>query len=129
MVSAVATKKKGKVRQVRAGNVYVRTTYNNTIITVTDLSGNALVWSSSGRAGFSGARKSTPYAAQQVVRNIASRLTPYGMEQIHVYVRGIGSARESAVRALAAAGLNIASIRDVTPIPHNGVRPPKRRRV
>ncbi|MDP3997186.1 MAG: 30S ribosomal protein S11 [Candidatus Andersenbacteria bacterium] len=124
------TKKKSKkIRKVREGRVYIRSTYNNTQISVTDAAGNVLVWSSAGRAGFNGARKSTPYAAQRVIADAMERLKPFGMEEARIYVKGIGSARESAVRALAAAGLSITSIRDMTPIPHNGVRAPKRRRV
>lgn len=122
-------KKTKKARKVREGNVYIQSSYNNTLVTVTDATGNVLVWSSSGRVGFSGTRKSTPYAAQRVIADALERLKAFGMEEVKVYVRGIGNARESAVRSLASAGLNIASIRDITPIPHNGVRPPKRRRV
>lgn len=123
-------KKKGKNRQkVRQGLVYIQSSYNNTIVTVTDLIGNVLVWSSAGRVGFAGARKATPYAAQKVVADAIERLKVFGMEEAKVLVRGIGSARESAIRSLSAAGLNVSSIRDITPIPHNGVRAPKRRRV
>ncbi|MEK7557384.1 MAG: 30S ribosomal protein S11 [Patescibacteria group bacterium] len=124
------TKKKAKARRkVREGKVFIQSTYNNTIVTVTDTSGNVLVSSSAGRVGFSGARKATPFAAQQVVTNIVEQLQPIGLEEVRVYVKGIGSAREAAVRSLSGAGLTIASIRDITPIPHNGVRPKKRRRV
>jgi len=121
--------KKTKARKVKAGRVYIQSTYNNTVVNVTDESGGTIVWSSAGRVGFSGARKSTPYAAQQIMADIIERLKPFGMEEVKVFVKGIGSARESAVRSLAAAGLNITTIRDVTPIPHNGVRARKRRRV
>lgn len=123
-------KKKAKTRQkVRRGNMYIQSTYNNTIVTVTDEAGNVLAFSSAGRVGFEGARKATPYAAQQVIADIAQRIAPFGVEEVRVFVKGIGSARESAIRSLSATGLSIVSIRDVTPIPHNGVRPPKRRRV
>lgn len=131
-MATTAPKKSGKrtkTRRVRDGRVYIQSSYNNTLISVTDQQGNVLAWSSSGRAGFSGARKATPYAAQQVVADIMERLKPFGLEEAKVYVRGIGSAREAAIRSLAAAGLAITSIRDITPIPHNGVRAPKRRRV
>lgn len=124
------TKSKAKkVRKVHEGNVYIQSSYNNTMVTITDTAGNVVVWSSAGRTGFSGTRKSTPYAAQRVIADALARLEPYGMEEVKVYVKGIGNARESAVRSLASMGLNIISIRDITPIPHNGVRPPKRRRV
>jgi len=124
------TKKKSKARgKVRSGNVYIQSTYNNTIVTVTDEGGNVLAWSSAGRVGFAGARKSTPFAAQQVMANVIEQMQPLGMEEVKVYVKGIGSARESAVRSLSSAGLSITAIRDVTPIPHNGVRSKKRRRV
>ncbi len=121
--------KKKKIRKVKEGCVYIQATYNNTLVSVTDLSGNVVAWSSAGRIGFAGARKATPFAAQKVVADTIERMKPLNMEEVKVFVRGIGSARESAVRALAAAGLVITSIRDLTPIPHNGVRPPKRRRV
>lgn len=127
--STTSKKKTKKARKVREGNVYIQSSYNNTLVTITDATGNVLVWSSSGRAGFSGTRKSTPYAAQRVIADALERLKPFEMEEVRVYVKGIGNARESAVRSLASMGLNIASIRDITPIPHNGVRPPKRRRV
>ncbi len=126
---ATKTTKSKKPTKVREGNVYIQSSYNNTLVTVTDSSGNVLAWSSAGRVGFSGTRKSTPYAAQKVITDALERLKPFGMEEVRVYVKGIGNAREAAVRSLAGAGLNIATIRDITPIPHNGVRPPKRRRV
>ncbi len=124
-----STSKKKKIKKVREGKVYIQSSYNNTIVTVTDLQGNVLEWSSAGRAGFAGARKSTPYAAQRVISDVIGRLQPYGLEQVKVFVKGIGSAREAAVRSLGSAGLSITAIRDVTPIPHNGVRARKRRRV
>lgn len=122
-------KKSSSRRKVKQGKVYIRSSYNNTIVSVTDLNGNVLVNGSAGRVGFRGARKATPYAAQKVVSDILERLKPFAMEEVKVFVRGIGSARESAIRALGAGGLSITAIRDMTPIPHNGVRPPKRRRV
>ena len=123
-------RKKSKARQkVKTGCVYIQSSYNNTIISVTDANGNVIAASSAGRVGFAGARKATPYAAQQIVANLFEQLKPIGLEEVRIFVKGIGSAREAAVRALAAGGLAIISLRDVTPIPHNGVRPPKRRRV
>lgn len=122
------TKKKIK-RKVREGKVYIQSSYNNTIVSITDLAGNVLAWSSAGRVGFAGARKATPYAAQRVVADVLERVKAFALEEAIVLVRGIGSARESAVRSLASGGLTITSIRDITPIPHNGVRAPKRRRV
>lgn len=128
--SATPARKKSKARQkVKSGHVYIQSTYNNTIISVADQNGNVLAWSSAGRCGFAGARKATPYAAQQIVAQLIEQLKPYGMEEVRIFVKGIGSAREAAVRSLSAAGLQIVSLRDITPIPHNGVRPPKRRRV
>lgn len=128
-IPAAAKKKNKKARKVKVGSVYIQASYNNTLVTIADKTGNVLAWSSAGRAGFSGTRKSTPYAAQRVISDALERLKPFGMEEVKVYVKGIGNARESAVRSLASMGLNILSIRDITPIPHNGVRPPKRRRV
>jgi small subunit ribosomal protein S11 len=123
-------KKRSKTkRKIKQGVIYIQSTYNNTLVTVTDLSGNVLVTSSAGRIGFSGARKATPYAAQQTVQNVVGRLEPFAMEEARIVVKGIGSARESAIRSFSSSGLTITSIRDVTPIPHNGVRAPKRRRV
>lgn len=128
--SKVQPKKKAKrVNKVREGHVYIHSSFNNTVVTVTDTIGNTLVWSSAGRAGFGGARKSTPYAAQQIMAGIVEQLVPFEMKQVKVFVKGIGNAREAAVRALGASNLAITSIKDITPIPHNGVRPKKRRRV
>ncbi|MEX0650043.1 MAG: 30S ribosomal protein S11 [Candidatus Andersenbacteria bacterium] len=130
MATATKTKKKTKARRkVKQGMIFIQSTYNNTLITITDATGSVLVTSSAGRVGFAGARKATPFAAQQAVADIMERLKPFGMEEAGIVVRGIGSARESAVRAFSASGLQITSLRDITPIPHNGVRPPKRRRV
>lgn len=109
--------------------MFIQSTYNNTLVTVTDTAGNVLVSSSAGRVGFQGARKATPFAAQKVITHIMEQLQPIGLEEARVYVKGIGSAREAAVRSLSGAGLTLTSIRDLTPIPHNGVRPKKRRRV
>ena len=127
---ATTTKKKTKkARKVKEGSIYIQCSYNNTLVSVTDQNGKVLVWSSAGRAGFSGARKSTPYAAQKVMADVLERLKPFGLEEAKVFVKGIGSARESAVRSLSGTGISISVIRDMTPIPHNGVRAPKRRRV
>ena len=112
-----------------SGIAHVQATFNNTQVTITDLSGNVIVWSSAGKVGFSGSRKSTAYAAQMVAQDAAKAAAARGMREVKVYVKGPGSGRESAIRALQAAGLTITMIKDVTPIPHNGCRPPKRRRV
>jgi small subunit ribosomal protein S11 len=133
MATKTATKKTRKKtkarRKVKQGIIYVQATYNNTLVTVTDATGNVLASSSAGQVGFGGARKATPYAAGQTVANVLEKLKPFGMEEARIIVKGIGSARESAVRAFSASGISITAIRDATPIPHNGVRPPKRRRV
>ncbi|MFO0705140.1 MAG: 30S ribosomal protein S11 [Candidatus Andersenbacteria bacterium] len=123
-------RKSRKVRRtVTHGQVYVMATYNNTIVTITDKNGDTIGWSSSGAIGFKGAKKSTPYAAGQVVHNLMDRLEPVGLREVDVFVNGIGSGREAAVRAFQARGVNVATIKDVTPIPHNGVRAKKQRRV
>lgn len=122
-------KKSGSKRKIKEGRIYIQSSYNNTIVSVTDLQGNVLAISSAGRVGFSGARKATPYAAQKVIADLLERLGPFQMKEVKVFVRGIGSAREAAIRTLAMSGLAVTSIRDITPIPHNGVRPPKRRRI
>lgn len=111
------------------GQAYVKATFNNVIVTLTDQYGNVISWASSGKMGFKGSRKNTPYAAQVAATAAAREAHDLGLRRVDVYVKGPGSGRESAIRALAGAGLDIASIRDVTPIPHNGCRPPKRRRV
>lgn len=124
--------KKGKKKErriVQIGVAHVQASFNNTIVTITDLSGNTIVWASSGNQGFKGSRKSTPFAAQRAGEAAARKAMESGMRQVDVYVNGPGSGRESAIRSLQAAGLRIHMIRDVTPIPHNGCRPPKRRRV
>jgi len=124
--------KKGKKKErkiVQSGIAHVQASFNNTIVTITDMGGNAIVWASSGNQGFKGSRKSTPFAAQRAGEIAALKAMEHGMRQVDVYVNGPGSGRESAIRSLQAAGLRINLIRDVTPIPHNGCRPPKRRRV
>lgn len=125
-------KKSGKKREklnIPAGMAHVLATFNNTIISITDLEGNLLASSSSGAVGFKGSRKGTPYAAQQAATIAANTAKEYGMRTIHVRLKGPGAGRESAIRALQNAGLEVKAIRDITPIPHNGCRPPKRRRV
>jgi small subunit ribosomal protein S11 len=124
--------KKGKKKErriVQSGVAHVQASFNNTIVTITDMSGNTIVWASSGNQGFKGSRKSTPFAAQRAGEAAARKAMESGMRSVDVYVNGPGSGRESAIRSIQAAGLRIHMIRDVTPIPHNGCRPPKRRRV
>ncbi len=116
-------------KNISSGVCHVNSTFNNTIITITDAQGNTISWSSSGTMGFKGSRKSTPYAAQVAAEDAGKKAAEHGMKTLEVNVRGPGSGRESALRALQAAGFTITAIRDVTPIPHNGCRPPKRRRV
>ena len=125
----VSKKKKGVARQVSQGRAYVKATYNNTLVTVTDLNGNTLAWSSAGACGFKGPKKATPYAASVIVKNIAEKLQAYGVRDLNVFVKGVGSGRDSAVRTLNTHGFNILSIKDMTPIPHNGCRPRKPRRM
>ncbi len=123
-------KAKRKVKKtVYEGNVYIQATFNNTIVTVTDLAGNAVSWASAGGLGFRGAKKSTPYAAQTAAETAAKKAMDYGLREVHVFVKGPGVGRESAIRSLGVLGLKVRSIRDVTPIPHNGCRPRKTRRV
>jgi small subunit ribosomal protein S11 len=124
--------KKGKKKErkvVQSGIAHIQASFNNTIVTITDMSGNSVVWASSGSQQFKGSRKSTPFAAQKAGEAAAKKAMEHGMRQVDVYVNGPGSGRESAIRSLQVAGLRINLIRDVTPIPHNGCRPPKRRRV
>jgi small subunit ribosomal protein S11 len=121
-------KKKSK-KNIQTGIVYIQSTFNNTIITITDVSGNVLSWSSAGARGFKGSRKSTPFAAQVAAGDAAAKAMEHGLKNVSVLVKGPGAGRESALRALSAAGLKVSLIRDITPIPHNGCRPPKRRRV
>lgn len=125
---AVKTKKKAK-KNITAGQVHVNSSFNNTLITITDAQGNAVSWSSAGMMGFRGSRKSTPYAAQMAAEDAGKKAQEHGMKELDVFVRGPGSGRESALRALSSIGFVIKSIKDITPIPHNGCRPPKRRRV
>jgi len=134
MAEAKPTKSKGKGRKrerksVPRGRAYVQSTFNNTLITLTDPQGNVLSWASAGQSGFKGSRKSTPYAAQIAAEGAARRAMEHGLRQVDVFVKGPGSGREAAVRALQASGLIVLSIKDSTPVPHNGCRPPKRRRV
>ena len=123
------TGKKKERRNIPEGIAHIQSTFNNTIITITDLSGNVITWSSSGVRGFKGSRKSTPFAAQLAAEDAVRKAKEQGMRSVKVYVKGPGSGREAALRSLQTAGLDISLIRDVTPIPHNGCRPPKRRRV
>ena len=116
-------------KNVQTGVAHIQSTFNNTIITITDVSGGALCWSTAGGQGFKGSRKSTPFAAQVAAEEYAKKGIDHGVRQLSVYVKGPGAGRESAVRALQAAGIKVTMIKDVTPIPHNGCRPPKRRRV
>jgi small subunit ribosomal protein S11 len=122
-----STKKDKK--NIYSGAAYIQATFNNTIVTITDPTGGVVTWASAGNMGFKGSRKSTPYAAQLAAESAAKKAIDFGMKQVDVYVKGPGSGRESAIRALQAAGLDINLIKDVTPVPHNGCRPPKRRRV
>lgn len=124
----IKAKKKTK-RQVSSGKAYIKATYNNTLITFTDTSGNTLAQCSAGQVGFRGPKKSTPYAAGIIVRKAVEKIQPYGLKEVNVFVKGVGGGREAAIRALNANGINVLSIKDVTPIPHNGCRPKKPRRV
>ena len=116
-------------KNIEFGVAHIKSTFNNTIITITDKNGNSIAWSSSGNVGFKGSRKSTPFAAQLAAENAARAAMEHGVRQVEVFVKGPGSGREAAIRSLQAAGLEVNTIKDVTPIPHNGCRPPKRRRV
>ncbi len=122
-------KKRRERKNIESGAAHISSTFNNTIVTLTDLQGNTISWASSGEMGFKGSRKSTPFAAQMAAEHAAKLAMDHGLRTVEVYVRGPGSGREAAIRSLAAAGLQITLIKDVTPIPHNGCRPPKRRRV
>ncbi|HWR38566.1 MAG TPA: 30S ribosomal protein S11 [Patescibacteria group bacterium] len=124
----VRTKRRER-KNIEHGIAHIRSTFNNTIVTITDTKGNALSWASAGGLGFRGSRKSTPFAAQVAAETAAKAAMEHGLKQIEVYVKGPGSGREAAIRSLQAAGLEVNMIKDVTPIPHNGCRPPKRRRV
>ena len=132
MAGSKTTKKVTKKRirrNVELGQAHIQSSFNNTIVTLTDAEGNALSWASAGGLGFRGSKKSTPYAAQMAAETAAKAAAPYGLKTIDVMVKGPGSGREAAIRALAACGLEVLTIKDVTPVPHNGCRPPKRRRV
>ncbi len=123
------TGRKKEKKNVTEGVAYIQSTFNNTIVTITDLSGNVIAWASAGTEGFKGSRKSTPFAAQMAVESAVKKAKDMGLRNIQVYVKGPGAGRESALRTLQVTGLKVSLIRDVTPIPHNGCRPPKRRRV
>mgnify|MGYP001088760338 FL=1 len=135
MAKAGAANKKATVRRrrekknIERGAVHIQSTFNNTIVTITDVQGNAISWASSGELGFRGSRKSTPFAAQTAAETAAKAAMEHGMKTVEVFVKGPGAGREAAIRALQGAGLEVSMIKDVTPIPHNGCRPPKRRRV
>ncbi|MCD7797001.1 MAG: 30S ribosomal protein S11 [Clostridiales bacterium] len=123
------SRRRREKKNIERGAVHIQSTFNNTIVTITDTSGNAVSWASAGEMGFRGSRKSTPFAAATAAETAAKTAMEYGMKTVEVYVKGPGSGRESAIRALQTAGLEVSLIKDVTPIPHNGCRPPKRRRV
>jgi small subunit ribosomal protein S11 len=127
--TAAATRKRRERKNIDRGSAHIQSSFNNTIVTITDTQGNAVSWASAGGLGFRGSRKSTPYAAQMAAETAAKAAMEHGMKTIEVYVKGPGAGREAAIRALQAAGLEVNMIKDVTPIPHNGCRPPKRRRV
>lgn len=130
MVKAVRkTGKKKEKKNITDGVAHIQSTFNNTIVTITDLSGNVISWSSAGLQGFKGSRKSTPFAAQMAAEDAVRKAKEQGMRRVQVYIKGPGAGRESALRSLQLAGLVVTMIRDVTPVPHNGCRPPKRRRV
>jgi len=124
-----AARKRRERKNIDKGAVHIRSSFNNTLVTITDLQGNAVSWSSSGKLGFRGSKKSTPFAAQSAAEEAAKKAMEHGMKTVEVYVKGPGSGREAAIRALQTAGLEVNMIKDVTPIPHNGCRPPKRRRI
>ena len=128
-VAKKVVKKRRERKNIEKGAAHIRSTFNNTIVTITDVTGNTVAWASSGAMGFKGSRKNTPYAAQTAAEAAAKGAMEHGMKTVEVFVKGPGNGREAAIRALQTAGLNITLIKDVTPIPHNGCRPPKRRRV
>jgi len=128
-VKKTAGRRRRDRKVVDRGQAHIKSTFNNTIVTITDAAGNALSWASAGGLGFRGSRKSTPYAAQMAAETAANTARDYGLKTVEVFVKGPGSGREAAIRALQAAGLDVTMIKDVTPVPHNGCRPPKRRRV
>lgn len=123
------TRKRRERKNIEKGSAHISSTFNNTIVTITDVNGNTISWASAGEMGFRGSRKSTPYAAQTAAETAAKAATEHGLKSVEVFVKGPGQGRESAIRALETAGLSVTMIKDVTPIPHNGCRPPKRRRV
>ncbi|PID78446.1 MAG: 30S ribosomal protein S11 [Deltaproteobacteria bacterium] len=129
MAKVKIKKKKRAKKNISTGVAHILSTFNNSIVSITDTSGNVICWSTSGAMGFKGSRKSTPFAAQMAAEDAAKKAVENGMKTVEVYVKGPGAGRESAIRALQSTGLNVTSIRDVTPVPHNGCRPPKRRRV
>jgi len=129
MPKIIKKKKKKTIRQVTKGIIYIQSTFNNSIVTVTDVSGNTLSWATAGSAGFSGTKKSTPFAAQIAVRKALEKAKNYGLEEVMIKVSGVGAGRESAVRAIGGQGVKVTSIKDITPMPHNGSRPKKIRRV
>lgn len=128
-VPAKKNVKKKVARQVPHGCVYVHATFNNTIVTITDLNGNTLAWASSGHCGFKGPKKATPYAAGIVVKAVVEKVADFGLHDVNVFLQGVGSGRDAAVRALNANGLSVLNIKDMTPLPHNGCRPPRARRI
>ena len=125
----VVIKRRKDKKNIEKGSAHIRSSYNNTIVTITDVNGNAISWASAGGLGFKGSKKSTPFAAQMAAETAAKAAMDHGLKSVEVFVKGPGSGRESAIRALQTAGLDVTMIKDVTPIPHNGCRPPKRRRV
>jgi len=127
--NVTARVKRRERKNIDRGIAHIQSTFNNTIVTITDTAGNAISWASAGAMGFKGSRKSTPYAAQQAAEKAAKAAIEHGMKEVECYVKGPGSGREAAIRSLQATGLEVSVIKDVTPIPHNGCRPPKRRRV
>ncbi|MDO5301745.1 MAG: 30S ribosomal protein S11 [Tissierellia bacterium] len=132
MAKAQKTQARGKKRvrkNIEKGQAHIASSFNNTMVTLTDMSGNVISWASAGQLGFKGSRKSTPFAAQEAAQEAATKAKEHGLKSVEVYVKGPGSGREAAIRSLQASGLEVTMIKDVTPIPHNGCRPPKRRRV
>ncbi|HUT22002.1 MAG TPA: 30S ribosomal protein S11 [Candidatus Bipolaricaulota bacterium] len=129
MAQISKSKKKKIIKQTPLGRAYIKSTYNNTLVTLTDQTGNVLAWSSAGLNGFRGPKKATPFAASIIVKNAAEKAQPYGLKDVHVFVKGVGLGREAAIRGLNANGINVLSIKDVTPIPHNGCRRRKPRKV
>ena len=127
-IKKATTRKRREKKNIERGAAHIRSSFNNTMVTITDINGNAIAWASAGGLGFRGSRKSTPYAAQMAAETAAKKSMEHGLKSVEVYVKGPGSGREAAIRALASAGLSISMIKDVTPIPHNGCRPPKRPR-